>query len=330
MAATIISIIFAAEAVRQRDAAELAREDAEDIAEVQLTQLARFDLSEMGASLRSRMMDELQLDAAGVAEVDFPGAASDLMKVHFFEPTFEEIKESLADQPLVQARMLQMLAGVMQMHGLVQEAEGPQVMALKLRIDALGKTHDDSIGSLIQTGRLLGTLGKHDEARSHLEDAIEFSRRSHGEEHTLFIESNFCMGYLLQETMNDTEAATPYYEENLRVNRRVYGDDDPNTWNALANMGANYTRRGMLEDGLSCYMESLESFRDEYDDENDNIPYIMDAIGGNLMNQGRYDEAQSYLMKCLETRRRVWGHKHPDTLKHDREAGISAAGRREP
>ena len=118
VAATIISIIFATEAVRQRDAAELARENAEELAEVQLTQLASFDLSKMGDSLRSRMMDELQLDAAGVAEVDFTGAAMDLMREHFYEPTLEEIKESLADQPLVQARMLQTLASVMVKAGL--------------------------------------------------------------------------------------------------------------------------------------------------------------------------------------------------------------------
>ena len=314
VAATIISIIFATEAVRQRDAAELARENAEELAEVQLTQLASFDLSKMGDSLRSRMMDELQLDAAGVAEVDFTGAAMDLMREHFYEPTLEEIKEALAGQPLVQARMLQTLASVMVKAGLYQAAFEPQAMALELRIEELGKAHEDSIKSLTSTGYLYFELAQNDKAKAHLEDAIELSRQLYGKEHQLYINSIGVMGFFIQFGLKDVAAATPYYEETLRLTRKVHGDDHRDTLSALGNMGANYQERGMYQEALTIYMESLDSTVGKFGEEDFLSLAIMDAIGGNLTVQGRYQEADEYLVKCLASRRRLLGDQHSDTL----------------
>jgi len=117
--ATIISISFAVEAGRQRDeasaqrdAAKIAKEEADNQREIaeakteelakkaeemqvmvdfQAEQLSGIDVPAMGAALKAKMMEELQLEPSAAISADFTGAALQLLDEHIFAPALAAI-----------------------------------------------------------------------------------------------------------------------------------------------------------------------------------------------------------------------------------------------
>ncbi|MCH2134646.1 MAG: serine/threonine-protein kinase [Phycisphaerales bacterium] len=314
VAATIISIVFATDAMRQRDAAEIARANAEELAKVQLTQLASFDLAAMGASLGATMQDELQLDAASLADVDFTGAAMELMQEHFYGPTLDQIKESFAGQPLVQARMLQTLADVMRNAGVYRDAVDAQVIALEIYTDELGRAHRSSVFSLVKTGNLLGSLGELEDAWIYLEEAHDLTQRYHGEDKPLCITTKTAIGFHLHNYDIDFEAAKLYWEDALRLSRDAFGDEHPMTMSVIGNMALNYENRNMPEEALSLYLKAYEYQVREYGKDDTNALAVQDVLGPLMIRLGRYEEGEAMLLDCLERNRRVRGAKHNRTL----------------
>ena len=185
--ATIISISFAVDAgrqrdvaARQRDAAELAKEEADNqrtIAEAKTEEVARkademqvmvdfqaeqlsgIDVPAMGASLKTKMIEELQLEPSAAASADFTGAALQLLDEHIFGPALEAIDERFAEQPMVQAELLQTMATTLKKLGLLERAMAPQRRALETRVAELGRDDSATLASINKMGLLLESQG---------------------------------------------------------------------------------------------------------------------------------------------------------------------------
>ncbi|MCH2136812.1 MAG: serine/threonine protein kinase, partial [Phycisphaerales bacterium] len=144
IAATAISVVFAIEASRQRDAANVQRTLAEEktiqvqkqaeemkvMLDFQTDQISSIDAAAMGASLRDQMVDQFDIDPALAGDIDFTGTSVTLINDHILDPTMSAINEQFADQPIAQAEMLQKLASTFRGFTLLDESMVAQQQAL--------------------------------------------------------------------------------------------------------------------------------------------------------------------------------------------------------
>ena len=124
VAATTISVVFAVEAGRQRDEASRQQaiaeaktaevqkqaEDMQVMIDFQSRQLSNIDVKAMGATLKVKMIEELDVDAFEVEGIDFTGSVVGLLKEHIFDTALITINKQFEDQPLVRAKLLQAVA----------------------------------------------------------------------------------------------------------------------------------------------------------------------------------------------------------------------------
>ena len=84
---------------------------------------------------------------------------------------------------------------------------------------------------LSKIGELMQDMGRREEARPLLQEALKARRETLGDRHPDTLSSIFNMGWLLKE-MGQLEEARPLFEEALHALRETLGDSHPKTLNA--------------------------------------------------------------------------------------------------
>jgi serine/threonine protein kinase/tetratricopeptide (TPR) repeat protein len=108
--------------------------------------------------------------------------------------------------------------------------------------------------------------------------------------------------------------AEPRASHALEICRRVYGDDHPNTLNALNGLAELYDAQGRYAEAEPLFIESLETRKRVLGDEAPSTIGSMHSLAVAYAKQGRLAEAESLCVEVVETRRRVLGDEHPDTI----------------
>jgi tetratricopeptide (TPR) repeat protein len=107
--------------------------------------------------------------------------------------------------------------------------------------DAGRPPHADTLDSIYDTGDLLRHLGKLEEARPLLEEALQGQRETLGDRDTYTLSSISGLAHLLKE-MVQLEEARPLYEERLQADREIDGDRDPDTLTSIYLLAILYWR----------------------------------------------------------------------------------------
>jgi non-specific serine/threonine protein kinase/serine/threonine-protein kinase len=310
----------------ERQAAQL-----EQVARLQETRLAQLAIERMGEQLRSDLLvrlDEAAGRSAGAAEsyrqyrpmladlladTDFPGLAFSAVDQHLLLPTLADIDRDLADQPLVQARLLQSLASTYSELGRHARAEPLQRRALALRERWLGPEHPLTLSSGTKLVALLDRLGRFAEAE-HLARTV-LARR------TIVSGPKDPDTLRIQQALGGVLLNQGKVEEAITLLRAVHADfaavlgprhrDSLNALNSLAMAEAQaeaYERaQTMLEQALAGYRESFGDDDPGTMRALNNLGYIHDL-------QERYAEAEALYRAALQARQRVFGAEHPETL----------------
>jgi serine/threonine protein kinase/tetratricopeptide (TPR) repeat protein len=344
--ATAVSVAFAISATRQRGAAEFAKTRAEtaehaaearaaeleQVAKFQQAQLSGIDAQTMGERLRADLLNKSRSAAvrskllpedvdARVAELeeliagsDFTGMALKSLNDNFFQPALAAIDEQFADQPLVQARLLQASADALYELGLYDAAWPPQERALAIRRRVLGDDHPDTLSSISLMGFVLQAQGKLAEAGVYFGEALERSRRVLGKDNPLTLNSINSMGLLLHE-QGKLDEAESHYREALEGRRRTLGEEHPETLSSINNMGFLRQAQGRLAEAEIYLREALEKFRRVMGDDDPNTLIAINNMGALLYAQGKLSEAEPYFHEAIDISRQVLGIEHHDTLR---------------
>ena len=121
------------------------------------------------------------------------------------------------------------------------------------------------------------------------------------------------MGSLLQ-SQGRFDEAQQFYREALEGQRRVLGDDHPNTLASISNLGTLLVAQGQLDEAEQLFGEALQTRRRTLGDDHPRTLRSIGMVGTLLRRQGRVDEAIPYYYEALEGRRRTLGDDHPSTL----------------
>jgi non-specific serine/threonine protein kinase/serine/threonine-protein kinase len=339
LACGVVAFAWQAAVARgQRDRAVLAEtqaaaraDDLQKVADFQAQMLAQIDPAEAGALLTADVKARLeaalvqesvpgneraaraQAFAAAWDRVNATDAATTLIDRTILAPAVAAVGEQFAAQPLVDAKLRQVLADLYGSLGLVGSALPLQERALDTRRRLLGEEHPDFLGSLNNHALLLIDAGRADEAEPLLRSGLATCRRVLGEEHLETQHFITNLGLLLARQGKLGEAE-PYYRQSLVLSRRALGDEHRETILSIGNLGMLLLRQGKLTDAEPLLREALAKSRRVLDEKDPYVLAAMSNLSGVLRHAGSLDEAELLAREVLTKSRSVLGEAHPETL----------------
>ena len=217
---------------------------------------------------------------------------------------------------------------LLQVQGMLDQAEPLYREALERRRRVLGDEHPDTLTSINNVGYLLQGQGKPDQAEPMFREALERCRRVLGDDHPDTLGSINNMGYVL-EAQGKVDQAELLWREALERRRRVLGDDHRSTLISINNIAALLMRQGKLDQAEPLFREAEERSRRVLGDDHPDTLGSISNMGYLLVTQGKRDQAEPLFREALERRRRVLGDDHPDTLgsMHNLGSLLAAQGK---
>ncbi|MFM9995662.1 MAG: protein kinase domain-containing protein [Phycisphaerales bacterium] len=215
LAVAVVAIAWQGQvAARERDAAYLARDQAEEV--------VKFlrDMLSSGDSAASR----------------------DVTVRTVLDRTAMAIEGQLAKDPLVQAAVRSTIAHSYLALGVLDEAERHMRAAYRTRLGRLGEDHHDVAESKLDLAALLNARRKYAEAETLLRESLEMHRRQRGPDNPDTGRVLNDLGAVLWSQGKLGEAAAAH-EGALRVRRLAYGDESLPVAESLSTMAAVRTQR---------------------------------------------------------------------------------------
>lgn len=269
--------------------------------------MMRSGLESSAADSRIRELQSL------LAGTDFTTPAVNSLDRNVIEKALADIDSQFADQPLVQASLLQTVAITLSGIGRFQAALDPQTRTLEIRRLQLGDDAADTLISENEMGLLLSNLGRLPESEQHLRRALAIGQFQPGESSLNSITVMHNLGTTLQ-IQGRYEEAEKILSQALASSRSVHGDDHPDTLSAMQSMGELLVSMGKFEDARTLLEASLAGRKKILGEDDPETLTSMQDLGVALRSLGKQAEALPYLRQSLEGRRRVLGGDHRQTL----------------
>ncbi|MGI9071762.1 MAG: tetratricopeptide repeat protein [Bryobacteraceae bacterium] len=225
----------------------------------------------------------------------------------------KDIGSGLADDPALQAQMMDVMGTVYYNLGLYPQAESLFRRALQIHHKVFGPQHLKTAQSMNSLANTLDEEGHRADAAKLYAQALEIRRRVLGPEHpdTLKSINNLAITLVEQGRYREAEKLG---RQVLDVRRRVLGPEHPDTLTSMDNLGDTLHSEGHHAEAEKLNREALEITRRVLGLENPATLRAMHHVANLLYDEGRYAEAEKLDREMLEIRRRVLGPDHPDTL----------------
>ena len=131
-----------------------------------------------------------------------------------------------------------------------------------------------------------------------------------GDEQAARLASN--LGYYL-DTIADYAGARSYYEQALAINKKVLGEQHPDTAGSLNNLGALLDSIGDYAGALPYHEQALAIKKKVLGEEHPDTARSLNNLGNVLQSLGDYADARPYYEQALAINKKVLGEQHPDT-----------------
>jgi eukaryotic-like serine/threonine-protein kinase len=233
----------------------------------------------------------------------------------------ERIGKELADEPEVQARLMQTMGKVYANLGLYPKALPLLEQSVATRRRLLGDEHPDTLAAMYDLALLYVNLGRRAEAETLDDRILETRRRLLGQDHpeTLRVMAGLAFIYRLQGRFEDSERLS---RQVLDARRRVLGEDHPDTLQSTVELAGLYYARRRYPEAEALYRPAIESLRRVLGEENSLTLKSISALGNVYERTGRVVEAEALHRDTRERLRRLLGDDHPLTLSATNDLAV--------
>jgi len=290
--------------VRATEAESLARQEAQRATEAET--LARQE-AEAAERVAAFMVD--------LFEVPDPrlGRGSTVTAREILDQGADGIAEELSDQPVVQARLMEVMGKSYSNLGLYEPASALTRQAYEQRLELLGAEHPETLDSGATLGLQLLRMGEFEEAEAILVTTSDTQRRVLGADDpaTLNTLNNLATVYGRSSRMPEAkEILLDVYEGQ----RRVLGPEHQATLRTQNNLGNVLRWEGNYTEALPLFEANLAAKRTLYGDDHPEAVSAMNNMAELLRLMGRYDEALPLIRGGSAKYTKLLGENHIDTL----------------
>jgi len=225
----------------------------------------------------------------------------------------KKLETKLAGQPARRARLQRILGNTYHALGLYRRAIPLRERVRDHHRAVSGPVHLDTLKVMNDLAHSYFAAGRRDEAIKLCEEALTLCRKVLGPEHpdTLWPMGNLGYFYFNAGRLNE---ALKLREEELALRRKVLGREHPGALGVLGDLAYSYFNAGRLDEALKLSEEELALRRKVLGPEHPDTLYTLGALAGFYFNAGRRDEAIKLSEEALTLRRKGLGPGHPDTL----------------
>lgn len=248
----------------------------------------------------------------GLFEVSDPSEAlgNTITAREILDKGVERIDEELAEQPEIQATLMDTMGTVYTSLGLYDSAIPLVAKSVERRRAIFGDEHVHVAQSLSHLGEVQALKAEYDAAEDNLREALAVRRELLGSNTPEVAETLTQLAFVLTEK-GEFAAAEPLIRESLDIRRGIFGDSHPDVADSLEELGLNLFDQGDLEQSITVLQQAVAIRRKaqgelhpDLTDAISNLAYVMDAAG-NL------EKAETLLLEALAMARRLYDETHP-------------------
>ncbi len=298
--------------------------------------LASFAITE-GFQLRRIMRERDRADRitnfmTSMFKVSNPSEArgSKVTVREILDKASKDIGTGLANDPALQAQMMNVMGTVYFNLGLYSQAYPLLARALEIRTRILGLENPDTLKSMNDLGTTLDEQGRYIEAERLHRQVLDSRRRILGPDHPDTLASMNNLANSLGEQARYQEAEK-LIRQAINVESRVFGPDDKNTTGSRENLAITLDQEGKFSEAETLEQEVLSVRRRVLGAGHPDTLRSMSNVGATLMHTGNYAEAEKLEREVQDLQIRVLGRDHPDTAETTYNLATIAAhlGRRD-
>lgn len=237
----------------------------------------------------------------------------------------ERIHRELADQPELQATLLEATGRVYTQLGLYDQARPLLEEALALQramldtedvadrtataenADAFARDRPETLARTLQTlGDVLQWEGDYEAAETVYREALEVRRDHFGERHPKVAESLHDLGDILQDR-GDYAAAEELYREALRQRRELLGERHEDVAESLNNLALLFHERRELDRAEPLYRRALALRRELLGSDHPDVAVSLANLAALLHSRGELEESEELFREAVALNERVHG-----------------------
>lgn len=266
----------------------------------------RSGASETEADERTARADEL-LSAA-----DFTGVALNALEQNILLPAVEAARASFADQPLLQAKLIQTTSTSAHRLGLYTFARDIQAEASGLFQNQLPADDQAVLDSRQQLALFMRSAGQFEEAETMYRELLAEALRLFGGEHPVTARYMSNLGVHLSD-IGKAEESLELERQARDIYATTLGPLHLDTLRSTGNIGAALANLNRPEEASAEYYAALEGLRKTVGDDDPHTFRQLSNIATLHLKQGDFAAAEEILRETVEGNRRVLGNDHPQT-----------------
>jgi tetratricopeptide (TPR) repeat protein len=238
------------------------------------------------------------------------------------------IETELADQPAIQATLMDTIGSVYTSLGLYAQALPLMKQALSRRRELLGLQHLDVAETLNNLGMAHARTSDYAEAERELQQALTIRRQLLGNE-SEEVAATLTSLAEVEAYRGQYDQATPLIEEALAIRRRRHGEESPLVARSIADLGLNHGDRGDYRKAEENLREAMAMQRRLHPQGHPELAESISNVAWSLMGQSRFADAEPYYVEALQMQRKLLGDAHPDLALALQNVGFARQSRGE-
>lgn len=223
----------------------------------------------------------------------------------------ERIDTELADQPEIQATLMDTMGTVYTSLGLYPEATRLVDKSVQKRREIFGDTHPEVAASLMHLGEVQALSADYTDAESNLRESLDMRRATFGDDSAEAAEAATSLGDVMHRK-GDYEAANELFAEALRIRRQLSPGTTTAVAESLEDIGLNDYEQGNYDEAVSFLREALAMRRELHPGVHPALAEAINNLAWALVYQGELEQADKLLTESLEMKRRLLGDSHPE------------------
>jgi serine/threonine protein kinase len=259
--------------------------------------------------------DRVTAFMTGMFKVSNPSEArgNDIRAREILDKSAKDIDKGLANDPELQAQMMNVMGNVYQSLGLISQSEGLLRRALEIRQRTLGLRNPDTLKSQNDLAVAVLAQSHYPQAEKLCRETMETRRQVLGPEHHDTLDSAVLLATILGYEGRYAEA-DELDRNALEVLKRKFGPQDSLTATALSLRADTLTHEEKYPEAENAAREALETDRRMLGADHPSVLRDLFNLAGILTEEKHYADAEEVFKELIESARRVLGPQHPGTL----------------